>query len=65
LVVNGTEQSTATATASVTFALPTTLAKFSEGAAGAWNARFGLAEYVFFDRKLTDAEITLLSSQIT
>lgn len=65
LVVNGTEQATATATVDVTFALPTTLAKFSEGAASEFNARFGLAEYVFFDRKLTDAEITLLNSQIT
>ena len=65
LIVNGTEQATATATVDVTFALPTTLAKFSEGAASEFNARFGLAEYVFFDRKLTDAEITLLNSQIT
>ena len=65
LVINGTEQSTAAAAITKTFSSATSSASFGEGAAGAWNARFGLAQFAYFNRRLSDAEITLMNSQIT
>ena len=65
LVINGTEQSTVAAAITKTFSSATSLASFGEGAAGAWNARFGLAQFAYFNRRLSDAEITLMNSQIT
>ena len=65
LVINGTEQSTASSAVGTTFSSATSSASFGEGAAGAWNARFGLAQFAYFNRRLSDAEITLMNSQIT
>ena len=65
LVVNGTEQSVVATAVNVPFTTATSSATFGEGAASEFNARFGLAQFAFFDRRLSDTEITLLNSQIT
>ena len=66
LVVDGTEQDTESASSSIlTFANEITLGVLGEGAAGEFNPRFGLAEFGMFDRYLSDAEITLLDTQIS
>ncbi len=66
LVVDGTEVDTSVVSPLIsTFANEISSAVLSEGAGGEWNARFGLAEFAFFDRYLSDAEITLLASQIS
>lgn len=65
MVVNGSEvDSTAVAVDSV-FENEITVAGLSEGSNGAWNPRFGLAEFCWFNRYLFDSEITLLNSQIS
>jgi len=64
-LVSGSEI-TASATATSLFSSPTSVMKLGEDdGASTWNARFGLSEFVYFDRKLTDAEIELLSTQIS
>ena len=65
LVVNGTEQSVVDTAVNVPFTTATSSATFGEGAAAEFNPRFGLAQFAFFDRRLSDTEITLLNSQIT
>jgi hypothetical protein len=65
LIVNGTSQSTATAAVVSTFTTATNSATFGQGAASEFNARFGLAEFAFFDRRLSDIEITLLGTEIS
>tara|TARA_R110000868_G_scaffold85191_3_gene239741 strand:+ start:148 stop:1062 length:915 start_codon:yes stop_codon:yes gene_type:complete len=66
LVVDDTEaDSSATSTVLSAFTNEISTAVLSEGVGGTWNARFGLAELGFFDRYLSDGEITLLSSQIS
>ena len=65
LVVNGTEQSVVDTAVNVPFTTATSSATFGEGAASEFNPRFGLAQFAFFDRRLSDTEITLLNSQIT
>lgn len=65
IVVNGTEQATANTAVNVPFTTATSSATFGEGAAAEFNPRFGLAQFAFFDRRLSDTEITLLNSQIT
>ena len=46
------------------FTESTSIARFGSGALGEYNARFGLAEFVFFERYLSNEEITLLAAQI-
>ena len=65
LIVNGTSQSTATAAVVSTLTTATNSATFGQGAASEFNARFGLAEFAFFDRRLSDIEITLLGTEIS
>ena len=66
LVVDGTEEDTTPASNNIrTFANEITLGVLGEGAASEFNPRFGLAEFGMFDRYLSDAEITLLNSQIS
>lgn len=65
LVINGTEESTATLALNVPFTTSMSSATFSEGAASTFNSRFGLAQFAFYNRRLSDTEITLLNSQIT
>ena len=65
LIVNGTSQSTATAAVVSTLTTATNSATFGQGAANEFNARFGLAEFAFFDRRLSDIEITLLGTEIS
>lgn len=64
LVIDGEEVDTDTVAASVQFANPTNVCKFSTGTTNEFNARFALAEFGFFSRYLTDGEITLLDSEI-
>ncbi|MEL0098116.1 MAG: hypothetical protein VW907_01005 [Opitutae bacterium] len=57
---------TATASATSLLTLPTSVMKLGQDDGdGTFNARFGLSEFAYFDRKLTDAEIVLLSMQIS
>ena len=65
LIVDGTSQSTATATVVSTFTTATSSATFGQGDVSEFNARFGLAEFAFFDRRLSDIEITLLGTEIS
>jgi hypothetical protein len=65
LIVDGTSESTATAAVASTFTTATNSATFGQGAASEFNARFGLAEFAFFDRRLSDIEITLLGTEIS
>ena len=65
LIVNGTSQSTATAAVVSTFTTATNSATFGQGAANEFNARFGLAEFAFFDRRLSAIESTLLGTEIS
>jgi len=65
LIVDGTSESTATAAVATTFTTATNSATFGQGAASEFNARFGLAEFAFFDRRLSDIEITLLGTEIS
>jgi hypothetical protein len=65
LVVDGTEQDTAATGNTSAFANEITLGVIGEGAASEFNPRFGLAEFGMFDRYLSDAEITLLDTQIS
>ena len=65
LIVDGTSESTATAAVATTFTTAINSATFGQGAASEFNARFGLAEFAFFDRRLSDIEITLLGTEIS
>lgn len=66
LVVDSTEQdSIPVSPRRSVFTTPLESSVLSEGAISTWNARFGLAQFGFFDFYLTDAQITLLSSQIS
>ena len=65
LIVDGTLESTATTTVVSTFTTATNSATFGQGAASEFNARFGLVKFAFFDRRLSDIEITLLGTEIS
>jgi len=65
LIVDGTSQSTATAAVVSTFTTATSSATFGQGDVSEFNARFGLAKFAFFDRRLSDIEITLLGTEIS
>lgn len=64
LVVDGVEHDSTPMVLATPFVSPTSNHYFSEGALNVWNPRFALGEYAFFSRYLSDAEITLLESQI-
>ena len=65
MVVNGNEVDYTAASIDSAFGNEITVAALSEGSNGQWNSRFGLAEFCWFNRYLSDSEITLLNSQIS
>jgi len=67
MVIDGDNSGEITAATSVlsTFTTVTDTGSFGQGAASEFNARFGLAEFAFYDRRLTDLEITLLGTEIS
>ena len=65
LNVDGTDIETATISATTTLTNQINVASIGQGDANTFASRFALAHYAFFDRYLTDNEITLLNSEIS
>lgn len=65
LNVDGTDIQTASISATASLINPINVASIGQGAANTFASRFALAHYAFFDRYLTDNEITLLNSEIS